>query len=112
MCRTIGAVFCLPCAPTLLRQLKGAPALAIAWMVYLAAFPTAVGFTTWAYALARGTAGRLAATTYLVPPIVVVTGWVTLSEVPRAVALLGGALCLVGVYVARRMPPIRPAPSG
>jgi drug/metabolite transporter (DMT)-like permease len=108
MCCTIGAVFCLPFAPTLLRELKGAPAPSIAWMVYLAGFPTAVGFTTWAYALARGTAGRLAATTYLVPPIAVVMSWVVLSEAPSAVAVLGGALCLIGVYMARRMPPMRP----
>jgi len=111
MCCTIGAVFCLPFAPTLLRELAGAPAKSIAWMVYLAAFPTAVGFTTWAYALARGTAGRLAATTYLVPPIAVVMSWAALSEVPSAVAVLGGALCLFGVYMARRIPPMRPTPS-
>jgi len=104
MCCAIGAVFCLPFAPTLLRELKGAPALSTAWMVYLATFPTAVGFTTWAYALARESAGRLAATTYLVAPIAVVLGWVTLREAPSAVALLGGTLCLIGVYVARRMP--------
>ncbi len=102
MCCTIGAVFCLPFAPTLLTELEGAPAHSIAWMAYLAVFPTAVGFTTWAYALARGTAGRLATTTYLVPPIAVLLGWVTLGEVPSAVAVLGGALCLVGVYIARR----------
>jgi len=104
MCCTIGAVFCLPFAPTLVREVLRAQAVSIAWMIYLAAFPTAVGFTTWGYALARGTAGRLAATTYLVPPIAVVLGWVILSEVPSVVALLGGALCLIGVYVARRTP--------
>ena len=110
-CCTIGAVFCLPFAPTLLRELKDAPAPSVAWMVYLAAFPTAVGFTTWGYALTRGTAGRLAVTTYLVPPIAVVMGWVTLSEVPSGVAVLGGALCLVGVYMAQTMSPMRPTPS-
>ena len=104
MCCTIGAVFCLPYAPTLVHELKGAPASAIAWMIYLAVFPTAVGFTTWAYALARGTAGRLAATTYLVPPIAIAISWVALREVPGAAAVIGGLLCFLGVYVARRLP--------
>lgn len=104
MCCTIGALFCLPYAPTLVQELRGAPASAIAWMIYLAAFPTAVGFTTWAYALARGTAGRLAATTYLVPPIAIAISWVALSEVPQPAAVVGGVLCLGGVYLTRRMP--------
>jgi drug/metabolite transporter (DMT)-like permease len=70
--------------------------------VYLGVFPTAVAFTTWAYALSRTTAGRMGATTYLVPPLAVLMGWMVLGEVPPAFALLGGALCLVGVAVTRR----------
>ncbi len=72
------------------------------WVVYLSVFPTAVAFTTWAYALSRTTAGRMGATTYLVPPLAVLMGWMVLGEVPPALALLGGALCLVGVAVSRR----------
>ena len=62
--------------------------------------PTAVAFTTWGYALSRLSAGRAAATTYLVPPIVVVLSWLVLDEVPAVVTLAGGALCLAGVAVA------------
>ena len=71
-------------------------------MVYLGVFPTAVAFTTWAYALSRTTAGRMGATTYLVPPIAILLGWAMLGESPAAFAFLGGALCLVGVVIARR----------
>jgi len=98
----VGAVACLPFAPTLLRQLGEADASAIGWAVYLGAFPTAVAFTTWAYALARTTAGRMGATTYLVPPLAVLMGWAILGEVPPVLALLGGALCLAGVAFSRR----------
>ena len=98
----IGAVACLPFAPQLLDELRTADASAVAWMVYLGAFPTALAFTTWAYALARTGAGRMGATTYLVPPISVLLGWLLLSESPPALALAGGALCLLGVVVARR----------
>ena len=44
----------------------------------------------------------MGATTYLVPPLAVLMGWMVLGEVPPALALLGGALCLVGVAVSRR----------
>ena len=73
-------------------------------MAYLGVFPTSVAFTTWAYALARGTAGRMAALTYLVPPVTILMSWLVLGEVPGLVAVLGGAVCLVGVYIARRPP--------
>ena len=102
---TIGAIACLPFTGELLRELKSAEAGAVAWAVYLGVFPTAVGFSTWAYALARTSAGRMGATTYLVPPLTIALGWLLLDEVPPGLALAGGALCLAGVYVARRGPP-------
>lgn len=101
-CCVIGAVCCLPYAPALLRDLRTASRADLAWMAYLGVFPTSVAFTTWAYALARGTASRLAATAYLVPPITIGMSWLILHEVPRAMAVLGGILCLAGVIFARR----------
>jgi drug/metabolite transporter (DMT)-like permease len=98
----VGAVACLPFAPTLAGDLGDARGSAVAWAVYLGVLPTAVAFTTWAYALARTTAGRMGSTTYLVPPLAIVMGWAILDESPPALAFLGGALCLVGVVVARR----------
>jgi drug/metabolite transporter (DMT)-like permease len=111
----VGAVACLPFAPALVRELGDAPAGAAAWTAYLGVFPTAIGFTTWAYALKRTSAGRMGATTYLVPPIAVLLGWAILGETPPALALAGGALCLAGVAVTRgaRFPrrlPGRPRP--
>jgi drug/metabolite transporter (DMT)-like permease len=98
----IGLAVCLPFAPQLLDELGTARPSSIAWMVYLGAFPTAIAFTTWAYALSRTTAGRMGATTYLVPPIAIVLGWALLGETPALLAFVGGALCLVGVVIARR----------
>ncbi len=103
ICCTVGGVFCLPYASQLMREWRVAPASGIAWLVFLGVFPTSIAFTTWAYALARGSAGRLAATAYLVPPITIVMSWVILGEAPSAIAVLGGALCLVGVAIARRV---------
>ncbi|WP_347060500.1 hypothetical protein ABC795_08200 [Blastococcus sp. HT6-30] len=50
-------------------------------------------------------AGRLGVTTYLVPPLVILLGWLLLEEAPPALALVGGAVCLVGVAVSRRRSP-------
>src|SRR3989442_13391158 len=101
---TVGALVCLPYAPQLVRDWRVAPASGIAWLLFLGVFPTSIAFTTWAYALARGSAGRLAATAYLVPPITIVMSWLILGEAPSLIAVLGGALCLVGVAIARRVP--------
>jgi len=102
-CCLVGALFCLPYAAQLVREWHVAPAGGIAWLVFLGVFPTSIAFTTWAYALARGSAGRLAATAYLVPPLTIVMSWLILGEVPGLIAVLGGALCLVGVVIARRV---------
>jgi drug/metabolite transporter (DMT)-like permease len=83
-------------------ELGDARASAVVWAVYLGVFPTALAFTTWAFALARTSAGRLGTTTYLVPPISILMGWALLGESPAALAFAGGALCLVGVAIARR----------
>jgi drug/metabolite transporter (DMT)-like permease len=110
---TIGAVVCLPFAPGLVRELDGADASTWWWVVYLGAVPTALGFTTWAYALARTSAGRLGATTYLVPPIAILLSWALLGETPVGLAVVGGVLCVAGVYVSRRAPktPASKAPA-
>jgi drug/metabolite transporter (DMT)-like permease len=44
----------------------------------------------------------MGSTTYLVPPIAILLGWLVLGETPPALAFVGGALCLAGVYIARR----------
>jgi drug/metabolite transporter (DMT)-like permease len=110
---TVGAVACLPFAPGLVSEVADAPASSVLWVVYLGVFPTAIAFTTYAYALQHMTASSLGVTTYLVPPITIVMGLVFLDEVPPAMAYVGGVLALVGVSVARRKPrtPARDAPA-
>ncbi|MFG1748898.1 DMT family transporter [Streptosporangium sandarakinum] len=103
----IGTAACLPFAGQLVSQAARAPLAATLDVVYLGVFPTAVAFTTWAYALARTTAGRMGATTYLVPALVVLMAWAVLKEVPGWLSLLGGLLCLAGVAVSRRRAPGR-----
>ena len=103
----IGMLCCLPWAGALAGELGDAPAGSIAGMVYLGVVPTALAFSTWAYALSRMDAGRLGVTTYLVPPIVILLGWLLLDEVPPPLAFVGGAVCLVGVALSRRRGRVR-----
>jgi drug/metabolite transporter (DMT)-like permease len=98
----VATVASLPFAPSLIHDVGNGPFSASAWMLYLGLVPTAIGFTTWAYALKRTSAGRLGAFTYLVPPLAVLLGWLVLSESPPALALGGGVLCLFGVALTRR----------
>ncbi|SKC36961.1 DMT family transporter [Krasilnikoviella flava] len=95
-----GTVAALPFLPALVTQAGAAPASSLLGVVYLGIFPTAIAFSTWAYVLKRVSAGRAAASTYSVPPLVVLMSWVLLDEVPVPVVLVGGVLALAGVAVA------------
>ena len=106
----LGTLVCLPWTGVLVDELTRAPASAVVWAGYLGVVPTALAFSAWAYALARTDAGRLGVSTYLVPPLVVLLGWALLDEVPPALAVLGGAVCLAGVALSRRRDRARDRP--
>ncbi len=96
-----GAVVCLPFGPALIEELAVAPLDATLGIVYMGLFPTAIAFATWSYALAHTSAGRLSSSSYVVPALAVLMSWLLLGETPIPLALVGGAICLVGVAVAR-----------
>jgi drug/metabolite transporter (DMT)-like permease len=110
LCCVVGALACAPFLPGLVREAASAPAGSLAWLAYLGIFPTAIGFTTWAYALARTEASRLAALAYLAPPISIVLAWLLLGETPPLLALAGGATSLLGVAISRGAS--YPSPAG
>ncbi len=111
----LGVVFatiaCLPFAPALFSEASRADASAIGWTIYLGAVPTALGFATWSFALKRASAGRTASLNYLIPVVAIALSWAILRETPPLLALVGGSLCVVGVYLARRRPGVQPAPK-
>ena len=98
----VGALCCLPFTGQLASEIQAAPLPATLGLVYLGVFPTAVAFTTWAYALSLIEAGKLAATTYLVPGTTILISWLLLNEIPTVWGLAGGVVCLVGVALTRR----------
>ena len=108
-----GAVICLPFAPRLAGELSSAPLISDAWLAYLGLFPTAVAFTCWAFALSRMPAGLLGTTAYLVPPVTIALAVGLLGEMPPPLAILGGAVCIGGVVIARSTrSPVAPRTGG
>ncbi|MBO0839734.1 MAG: DMT family transporter [Sciscionella sp.] len=107
----IGTLACLPFAGELSSEVRAAPVSATLSVLYLGVFPTALAFTTWAYALGRTTASKLGATTYVVPALVVLLSWAALGELPGLLTFVGGALCLGGVAITRRKSMRRTAPT-
>jgi drug/metabolite transporter (DMT)-like permease len=102
----IGLIACLPFAGQLVAEAASASPAALAGVIYLGVVPTALAFTTWGYALARVPAGQLGISTYIVPPIAVVAGWLVFSEVPTLLTIIGGVVCLGGVALSRRRPKV------
>lgn len=98
----IGLVATLPFTPELLGDLPDAPLSAILGAVYLGVVPTALAFTTWAYALKRMPAGQLGVATYLAPALTVLLGFLAFREIPAVLAIVGGIVCLAGVALSRR----------
>jgi drug/metabolite transporter (DMT)-like permease len=98
----VGALACTPFVGQLVDDLGSAPAASTAGAVYLGAVPTALAFSTWAYALSKMPAGQLGVTTYIVPALVVVFGIIVFHEIPPLLAIVGGVVCLVGVAASRR----------
>jgi len=103
----LGAAFCLPWTGDLVHVVRDGSTESLLWIAYLGLAPTALAFTTWAYALSRSDAGKLSLTTFLVPVIATVMAWLLLDEVPPSLAFLGGALCIAGVFLTRRKPPAK-----
>jgi drug/metabolite transporter (DMT)-like permease len=97
--------------PGAVDQLTAAGVVALLW---LGVGASAVGFVTWALALRHLPASVAASSLYLGPPLTVLIAWGQLGERPTALALAGGALCLLGVTLTQRhrRPSQAPTTSG
>jgi drug/metabolite transporter (DMT)-like permease len=101
----IGMVVCTPFTGELIAGIQSAPVEGLLGMIWLGAIPTALGYTTWSYALSRMPAGQLGVSTYVVPPVTIVLSLILFGEVPAVLAIVGGVIALVGVALSRRTTP-------
>ena len=105
----IGMLVCTPFTGELIADVQSAPIEGLLGMIWLGAVPTALGYTTWSYALARMPAGQLGVSTYIVPPVTILLSLALFGEVPPVLAIVGGVIALLGVALSRRMPTPDPA---
>ncbi|HMH59114.1 MAG TPA: DMT family transporter [Galbitalea sp.] len=95
-------IVCLPFSGQLLAGLHSAPVGGWLGILYLGAIPTSLAFSTWAYALYRMPASQLGVSTYIVPALAIILGLIVFGVIPPVLAIIGGAICLVGVALSRR----------
>lgn len=107
----IGMLVCTPFTGELIAGVQTAPIEGLLGAVWLGAVPTALGYTTWSYALSRMPAGQLGVSTYIVPPVTIVLSLILFVEVPAVLAIVGGVVALAGVAVSRRRPPASVEPE-
>jgi drug/metabolite transporter (DMT)-like permease len=94
-----GTLLLLPWAGSLATSMRTAPLHATLAVIYLGIFPAALANTMWAFSLSRVPASRLAVCMYLMPPITILITWLVQDEVPPIMALVGGAVAILGVVV-------------
>lgn len=99
-----GALLCLPVTAPALPRVGGLDAAGLAALAFLGLGASAVGFACWAYASAGIGVGPSTVTLYAVAPLAVLIGYAALGERPAPLALLGGAVALTGVALARSVP--------
>ncbi len=94
-----GAVMLVPTIPWALRSATHTTARS--WMAIglLALGPSALGFVTWAGAVARLQVSRPALALYAVPVVAIGVAWLWLGERPKALTVAAGLLALVGVAI-------------
>ncbi|GGN59008.1 membrane protein [Streptomyces albiflavescens] len=97
-----GTVLALPLLPATARALPHAPFGALASTVFLGLLPSALGFVIWGYAVARLPLATATAALYLVPLVALLVSFAWLGEAPHPVALVGGAVTVLGVALINR----------
>ncbi|WP_287409427.1 DMT family transporter, partial [Oceanithermus sp.] len=96
-----GTLWMLPLLPGLPAELAAAPPAATWSVVYLGVGPGALAYVAWTFALSRAPASRVTSFLYLSPALAIVIAWVWLGEWPSLLAVVGGAVAIVGVLVTQ-----------
>jgi drug/metabolite transporter (DMT)-like permease len=102
----IGGALLLPLAMLEWPWISRAALRVEAWggLAYLVVGNTVLAYLWWNLGIQRVGAGRTAVFSNLVPPFGVLIAWIVLGESLAPLQLLGGGLCLIGVWVCQRLP--------
>lgn len=94
-----GTIPLLVYAPGLVDQWGSATPSATWAVVFLGVFPGAVSYVLWGHALSRMPASMLAPFLNFQPINAAIIAWFWLGEIPSLLAIVGGAISLVGVAI-------------
>ena len=97
-----GTVWMLPLLADLQAALATAPAAATWSVVYLGVGPGALAYAAWTFALSRAPASRVTSFLYLSPALAIVIAWFWLGEWPSVLAIVGGLVAILGVFLTQR----------
>jgi drug/metabolite transporter (DMT)-like permease len=94
-----GTLFLLIFTPNLVFDLRHASWQATMAAVYLGVFPGALAYLTWSFVLSEIPVSRATTFLYFAPILATLLGWLWLGEVPAFIALIGGFVALVGLWM-------------
>jgi len=97
-----GTLFLLVFTPGLIDEVTNAPIEATIATIFLGIFPSAVAYVTWSYALSRAPASIVASFLYLQPVLAVIIAWIWLNEIPALIAITGGVVTILGVFLVNK----------
>jgi drug/metabolite transporter (DMT)-like permease len=93
----LGALFALPSGTGLPHAVATAPPSALLTLLGLGVITTTVPFLLWTWAMSQLDATKAAPLLLLIAPATLLVGFVWLGELPTGMAVLGGAITLLGV---------------
>jgi drug/metabolite transporter (DMT)-like permease len=98
----LGTIAMLPGLFGIGDEIRNASLASTLSVVYLGVFPAVIAYFCWIYVLSLIPVSRAATYLYIVPLVSIVIGYFWLNEIPGPIALFGGFIVLLGVFVVNR----------
>jgi len=98
-----GTLFMFVFLPGLLREMPGVPLTVNLIPVYLGAFPAAIAYLLWSYALSKAkSTAHVTMSLYLIPFLATLFAFLWLNERIALSAFIGGIVIILGMFIANR----------
>ena len=98
----IGTAMMAPSWPLMVKEAIGLSFDGWLAMIYIGFICIAIGYPVWYWALSKKEASRTATFVYFIPISGIIGAYFILGEVPGPLALIGGALVLLGIWLVNR----------